>query len=85
MKSTHQLQVIPIPIESSQDTTNFFNRGMLTSTYKEEIKENYRNLKSNSLFFLKQTVKTNHHRFMPAVGTILKVSVFVIAYLVAFL
>ncbi|MBC8753444.1 hypothetical protein H2O64_02095 [Kordia sp. YSTF-M3] len=85
MKSTHQLQSITVPIESSQEQSNFFYRGMLTSSYKEEIKENFRNLKSQSLFSLKQTVKTNQYRFMPAVGTILKVSVFVIAYLIAFI
>jgi hypothetical protein len=81
MKSTHQLQSNSIPIESS----NFFYRGMLTSSYKEEIKEHFSNLRSQSLFRLKQTVKTNQSRFMPAVGTILKVSVFAIAFLVAYL
>ena len=85
MKSTHQLQTNSIPIEVSQQSSNFFYRGMLTSTYKEEIKEHFRNLRSQSLFSLKQTVKTNQSRFMPAVGTILKVSVFVIAYLIAFI
>ncbi|WP_420572190.1 hypothetical protein [Kordia sp.] len=85
MNSTRQLPAISIPIGSTQEDINFLNRGLLTSSYKEEIKENYRNLKSNSLFSLKQRVKTNHHRFMPAAGTVLKVSVFVIAYLIAFI
>lgn len=85
MKSSTQLQAISVPIGSVENTTNIFNRGLLTSSYKEEIRENYRNSKSNSLYCLKQTVKTNHHRFMPAAGTVLKISVFVIAYLVAFL
>ena len=85
MRPTHQLQPISIPIESTQNHSDFFSRGMLTSSYKEEIKENFRNLKSNSLFSLKQLVKTNQHRFTSVIGTILKVSVFVIAYLIAFM
>lgn len=85
MKSTHQLQAIPIPIESSQEHLNIFHRGMLTSRYKEEIKENYRSLKSHSLFSLKQSIKTHQETFMPVAGTILKVTVFVIAYLIAFM
>ena len=85
MKSTHQLQSNSIPIQLSQESSNFFYRGMLNSSYKEEIKEHFSNLRSQSLFSLKQTVKTNQSRFMPAVGTILKVSVFAIAFLVAYL
>ena len=84
MKSTHQLSSVPIPLGSSSMNSNFFNRGLLTSCYKEEIKENYKNISSNSLFSLKQRVKTNQYRFAPMAGTILKVSVFVIAYLIAF-
>ncbi|EDP97821.1 hypothetical protein KAOT1_21702 [Kordia algicida OT-1] len=85
MKSTHQLKAISVPIGAVENTSNIFNRGLLTSSYKQEIRQNYRNLKSTSLYSLKQTVKTNHHQFMPAAGTILKIAVFVIAYLVAFL
>ena len=84
MNSSRQLQPIPIPIESTQENRNFFRGGLLTSSYKEEIKENFRNLHANSLFSLKQTIRTNQDQFTPAVGTILKVSVFVIAYLIAF-
>ncbi len=85
MKSTHQLQPISVPIEVSQEPSDFFHRGMLTSSYKEEIKEHFRNLRSQSIFSLKQTVKTNQYRFMPAIGTVLKLSVFVIAYLIAYI
>lgn len=85
MKSTHQLQPISVPIVASQEPSNFFYRGILTSSYKEEIKDHFRHLKSQSLFSVKQAVKTNQYRFMPAIETILKVSVFVIAYLIAFL
>ncbi|WP_156168396.1 hypothetical protein [Kordia zhangzhouensis] len=80
MKSTHQLPSVSIPIESSA----FFNRGLLTSRYKEEIRENFQNISSTSLFGLKQRVKINQHRFAPVVGTILKISVFVLAYIIAF-
>ena len=85
MKSTHQLQPNSVPIELSNESSNFFYRGMLNSNYKEEIKEHFRSLGSQSLFSLKQTVKTNQSRFMPAIGTFLKVSVFATALLIAFI
>ncbi|MEM6685282.1 MAG: hypothetical protein AAF617_05745 [Bacteroidota bacterium] len=78
---THTI-LVPEPIGS---TTNLVHRGMLTSRYKEEIKENFSNTESNSLFRLKQRVRVNQHRFMPVAGTVLKVSVFVVAYLIAYL
>ncbi|MEM6717894.1 MAG: hypothetical protein AAF611_01130 [Bacteroidota bacterium] len=85
MTTTNHTQTILVPVEPIESTQNFVNRGILTSRYKEEIKSNFSNPQSNSLFRLKQRVRTNQHRFTPAAGTILKVSVFVIAYLIAFI
>ncbi len=85
MTTTNLTQTISVPEEPMVSTRNFVNRGILTSYYKEEIKDNFSNTASNSLFSLKQRVRANQHRFMPAAGTILKVSVFVIAYLIAFI
>ncbi|AXG69909.1 hypothetical protein KORDIASMS9_02137 [Kordia sp. SMS9] len=85
MTTTNFTHTFLVPEEPTVSTRNFVNRGMLTSRYKEEIKDNFSNMESSSLFRLKQHVRANQHRFMPAAGTILKVSVFVIAYLIAFI
>ena len=74
MKTTHQLNVNSVPIEDSQ-------RGLLNSNYKQQTRSNFT---GRSLFGLKQRVKTNQHQLTSVTGTILKVSVFVIAYLIAF-
>ncbi|WP_298512347.1 hypothetical protein [uncultured Kordia sp.] len=85
MTSTNYTHRNLVPVEPIQTNENYINRGILTSSYKEEIKENFNNSESNSLFRLKQRVRTNQHRLTPAAGTILKVSVFVIAYIIAFI
>ena len=85
MTTTNHTQTILVPYEPISTIENFENRGILTSSYKEEIKNNFINSESNSLFRLKQTVRLNQHRFAPAAGTILKVSVFVLAYVIAFI
>jgi hypothetical protein len=84
MKSTTQLNVNSVPIQMYQDDTDDSQRGLLTSNYKEQIKTNFRNLTGYSLSNLKQRVKTNQDQLTSVTGTILKVSVFVIAYLIAF-
>ncbi|MCH2196349.1 hypothetical protein [Kordia sp.] len=85
MTSTNYTQTNLVPVEPIHSNENYVNRGILTSSYKEEIKENFNNSESNSLFRLKQHVRANHYKFAPAAGTILKVSVFVIAYLITFI
>lgn len=80
MQSTHQSNTLVVPVEPLET----HQRGLLTSTYKEGIKATYGNLKERSLFSLKQRVKTTQQNLMPAVGTILKISVFVIGYLIAY-
>jgi len=84
MTTTNHTQTILVP-EPIQSTGNFVNRGILTSRYKEEIKKNFSSIKSNSLFRLKQRVRTHQNSITPVAGTILKVSVFVIAYVIAFI
>jgi hypothetical protein len=79
---THTMLVRTEPIERTEDLGYV---GILTSNYKEKAKENFRNVESSSLFGLKQRIRTNQHRFTPAAGAILKVSIFVIAYAIAFL
>ncbi len=76
MKTTHQLPVNSVPVGMYQEETKDSHRGLLTSTYKQQIKF--------SRFGLKQRIKKNQHQLTSVTGTILKVSVFVIAYLIAF-
>lgn len=76
MKTTHQLPVNSVPVGMYQEDTNDAQRGLLTSTYKQQIK--------SRRFGLKQRIKENQHQLTSVTGTILKVSVFVIAYLIAF-
>jgi hypothetical protein len=64
-----------------QEDTNECPGGLLTSNYKEQIKSNFT---GRSLFGLKQRVKTRQHQLTSVTGTILKVSVFVLAYIIAF-
>lgn len=85
MTTTIQTQPISVPVEPIETYSNFENRGMLTSRYKEEIKENFSNTESQSLFNLKRRVRTNQHRFSPTAGVVLKVSVFVLAYVIAYI
>ncbi|WP_298418295.1 hypothetical protein [uncultured Kordia sp.] len=76
MKTTHQLHTNSVPVETNQEDANNVQRGLLTSTYKQQIRSN--------TFGLKQRIKKNRHHLTSVTGTILKVSVFVIAYLIAF-
>lgn len=76
MTSTHQLHNNSVPVEMYQEDTNNQQRGLLTSTYKEQIRSNQ--------FGLKQRIKKSQYQLTSVTGTILKISVFVIAYLIAF-
>ncbi|WP_156168983.1 hypothetical protein [Kordia jejudonensis] len=77
MTSTHQLHVNSVPIEMYQEDTNDSQRGLLTSTYKQQIRSNRSSLK--------QRIKKSQYQLTSVTGTILKISVFVIAYIIAFI
>lgn len=76
MTSTHQLHVNSVPVETNQETTKNFHRGLLTSTYKQHIQ--------SATYGLKQRMQRNQYHLTSVAGTILKISVFVIAYIIAF-
>lgn len=76
MTTTHQLRKNSVPVQVYQEGTNDYQRGLLTSTYKQQI--------SSNRFGLKQRIKKNREQLTSATGTILKISVFVIAYIIAF-
>ena len=62
-------------------TTPVFERGILTSTYKQEIKKDIRIEKSRSLSRIKSMIMNHHGKIESETGTILRVSLFIIAIL----
>lgn len=65
----------------STATTTSIERGILTSAYKQEIRNNIRNSKSESLSKIKSLMINHQHRIESQTGTVLKVSFFAIAFL----
>lgn len=66
--------------ESKHKTKTEFVRpeGLLNSNYKTVVKCNLHEPNVNSLFGIKQRVKSRRYQFTSSIDTILKVSVFVI-------
>ena len=60
-------------------TTTQIERGILTSTYKEEIRNNIKNEKVKSLHKMKSMIFNKYKRKESQAGTILKVSFFMLA------
>ncbi len=68
------------PLPFSNSTTEFVRpEGLLNSNYKSVVKCNMKHSNSNSIFGIKQRVKSRQYHFTSSVATLLKVSVFVIA------
>ena len=68
------------PLPSSNSNIEFERpEGLLNSTYKSVVKCNMKHSKSNSIFGIKQRVKSRQYQFTPSISTLLRVSVFVIA------
>ncbi|MDT0559358.1 hypothetical protein RM697_11895 [Ichthyenterobacterium sp. W332] len=55
------------------------NDGLLNSNYKQVVKCNFKNERSQSIFGIRQHVKRARFQLTPSVDVLLKVSVFVIA------
>lgn len=51
--------------------------GLLNSNYKSVVKCNLKHADSNSIFGIKQRIKSRQYRFTSSIDTLLKVSVFV--------
>ena len=58
--------------------------GILNSNYQIIAKSNLENIEANSIFGIKQRIKSYHYRTTSSIETILKVSIFMILYLVIF-
>lgn len=54
-------------------------RGILTSTYKQEIRENISETKRATLSKMKTIIENHHNKVQSQTGTILQVSLFAIA------
>ena len=51
-------------------------RGILTSAYKQEIRQNVRDMRSNTVSHIKSSLYSSHNKFRSQTGAILKVSIF---------
>ncbi|MEY8847843.1 hypothetical protein AB9K26_03455 [Psychroserpens sp. XS_ASV72] len=68
----------PLPIRNLEH--NFVRpEGLLNSNYKSIAKCNLKHSKSNSIFGIKQRLKSKQYNYTSSIDTLLKVSVFVIA------
>ncbi len=54
-------------------------RGILTSAYKQEIRQNVRTMKSNSLSNIKTSFLSQHEKLRSQTAAILQVSIFTLA------
>ncbi|MFI1745550.1 hypothetical protein [Thalassobellus sediminis] len=68
------LETLPEPIGFSQHTKP---EGILNSNYKSIVKENLNNPTSQSIFGIRQRLKSSQYRFTSSTETVLKVSTFV--------
>ena len=53
-------------------------RGILTSAYKQEIKQNINDMKKKSLSRIKSSILNRHDKLQSQTGTVLQVSLFAI-------
>jgi hypothetical protein len=54
-------------------------RGILTSAYKEEIRQSVRDMKSDSVSQIKNTLLSQHEKLRSQTAAILQVSIFTLA------
>jgi hypothetical protein len=82
---THQSQntrVKPLP-KQKRELFVFKNEGLLTSSYKAEIQDNFFHSNPTSVFGIKQHIKSEQYQRTLSIETILKLSVFAIAIIMA--
>lgn len=58
--------------------------GLLNSNYQCIAKSNLENVEANTIFGVKQRIKSYHYRTTSSAETLLKAAVFLIAYIVIF-
>ena len=77
-----QVDLDPLPKQKPEPFV-FKNEGLLTSTYKEEIPNNFFHSNPTSVFGIKQRIKSSQYQYSLSIDAILKLSVFTIAVIVA--
>jgi hypothetical protein len=60
-------------------------RGILTSAYKQEIKQSISEMKRKSLSRIKSSILNSHDKLQSQTGTVLQVSLFAIALVIILL
>lgn len=73
-----QVDYDPLPKQEPEPFI-FKNEGILTSSYKKEIQDNFFHSKPSSVFGIKQRLKSKQYQYSPSIDAILKLSVFAIA------
>lgn len=58
--------------------------GLLNSNYKRIVSSNYKTTNTNTLFAIKQRVKSRQFQFTSSIDTILKLTVFTVAIVLMF-
>ncbi len=79
--TTQDLEPLP---KQELVTVNLENAGLLNSNYKRISRNNYSNINSQSVFGVKQLVKSRKYRFTSSIETVLKVSLFAIVMIITF-
>ena len=77
-----QNYIEPLP-KKKREIFTFKNEGLLNSNYKNETSENFFHSSPKSIFGIKQSVKHRQYQSTSSIDTVLKLSVFVVALLLA--
>ncbi|MCK0110403.1 hypothetical protein MWU58_13965 [Flavobacteriaceae bacterium S0825] len=73
----------PLP-KKKREHFVFNNEGILSSAYKEEIKNNFFQSSPKSVFGVKQRIKSFQYQYTLGIDAVLKLSVFAIAIIAVF-
>ena len=75
-----QNYIEPLP-KRKRESFIFKNEGLLISNYKKETSKNFFHSNPNSIYGVKQSVKQKQYQLTSSIDTVLKLSVFLIAFL----
>jgi hypothetical protein len=83
-KSNSRLSYITLKLNNMKLASHprVIERGILTSVYKQEIKQNIGEMKRKSLSRIKSSILNSHDKLQSQTGTVLQVSVFAILLVV---
>ena len=71
------------PLPEPKELENYVKpEGLLNSNYQNIVKDNYTSIKEESVFVIRQRIKSFQYANSTSISTILKISVFLIVYIV---